>query len=133
LNQFGNVIVDGVAASDLEACMTLQEQPAADRARLSLEAASFDGEVSQRFNAALRRLDEVMVAQNLSANAQLEVDAEGYELPVIRGSGERIQSVQNIVIEIHDPTLPHYVELVSILRECGFALKTMSGEIWGSP
>jgi FkbM family methyltransferase len=130
LNRFENVIVYPAAVSDEERNITLFEQPEKDRARLSITAPSLSGDMPQRFVVPARRLDAIIEENNLDHIDLIKIDAEGHELNVIVSLGGQIDVVRNMIIEIYDPKLDIYIELINIIRNSGFTLLTVDGRIW---
>ena len=82
-------------------------------------------EVTQRLPLSLRRLDKVWPA-GLAPPCFVKVDVQGFELNVLKGFGELLNSVLCIELEVVLVPLyrsqPHLVEIVDFLRANGFGL-----------
>lgn len=130
INNFSNLIVHCAAVSNEGGFVTLHDQPAADRSRLSIVSASLPGDEPQRFRVPLVRLDEIIGDQKLQKIKLLKIDTEGHEWAAIEGLGEAIRKVDNFIIEIWDPTLPDYQKLIRHLKAHDYKLRTVDGDPW---
>jgi FkbM family methyltransferase len=132
LNGFSNCIVYVAAAGDHDGPLMLHNQPSSDRSRLSVSAPSIPGDLPQRFCVSVRRLDGLMRENDLARAKLLKIDAEGHELNVVKGLGNNIEAVENILVEIWDPLREEYQELVQILKQRGFELRKVDGSPWSA-
>jgi hypothetical protein len=71
-----------------------------------------------------------MRENDLARAKLLKIDAEGHELNVVRGLGNNIEAVENIIVENWDPLREEYQELVQILKQRGFELRKVDGSPW---
>ena len=51
----------------------------------------------------------------------LKIDAEGAELPILRGAGETLRKTQSAVLEVGRDEKP----ILDVLRDCGFQIRSM--------
>lgn len=130
LNNFGNLVVYPAAASDQQRFLILHDQPPTDRARLSIMEPSLAGDMPQRFVVPAIRLDTLLEDHGLSQVRLLKIDAEGHEPQVLSGLGERLKDIDNIIVEVCEPHLPHYVKMADRLRQEGFILRTVDRQPW---
>jgi Methyltransferase FkbM domain len=111
----------------------LNDQPLNDRARLSVTAASLAGDMPQRFAVPARALVNIMKERSLDGITLLKIDAEGHELEIVKGIGERLRSVQNMIVEVHDASLPKCNEMLRLLAAAEFEFFTVHGKRWLGP
>ena len=130
LNDFENIVVYPAAASDEEKTVTFHEQNPHDRSRLSLEGASASGEQGQQFCVPARRLESILTEQAIASVGLMKIDAESHELPVVKGLGARLATIENLIIEVWDPAQPYYQEMFQILAAGGFEFFTVTGQPW---
>jgi FkbM family methyltransferase len=130
LNGFTNCIVCVAAASDHDGTVELRNQPSSDRSRLSISHPSMAGDLPQRFCVLVRRLDGLIRENDVSRAKLLKIDAEGHELSVVKGLGDAIEVIENIIVEMWDPVREEYQELVHVLRQRGFELRKVDGTSW---
>ena len=72
-----------------------------------------------------------MIRENaLSCIKLLKIDAEGHELNVLKGLGESIKTIENIIVEMWDPSRDDYRKLAQILSQSGFAFHKVDGNQW---
>jgi FkbM family methyltransferase len=131
LNGWGSVTVFVATISDSDGGVTLQDQPVGDRSRLSVNAPSLAGDQPQRFWVPKLRLDRVIEEAHVPGRIRLvKIDTEGHEYEAITGLADSIARVDHFIIEVWDPGRPEYVRLANHLKESGFALRTVDGNMW---
>jgi FkbM family methyltransferase len=130
INGFDNVTVYPAAAGDENDFVTLCDQPTRDRSRLSIVAPSIPGDERQRFRVPLMRLDKILGDERIVRTALVKIDTEGQEWPVVRSAGDAIGAIDNLLIEVWDPSRPEYRALAAHLKGQGFALRNVRGETW---
>jgi Methyltransferase FkbM domain len=73
-----------------------------------------------------------MRENDMSRAKLLKIDTEGHELNVVKGLGDSIEVVDNIIVEMWDPLREEYQELVQLLRQRGFELRKVDGTPWSA-
>jgi FkbM family methyltransferase len=68
--------------------------------RLSISEPSIAGDLPQQFCVSATRLDGLMRENDVSRAKLLKIDAEGHELNVVKGLGDSIEVVDNIIVEM---------------------------------
>jgi FkbM family methyltransferase len=132
LNSFADCTVCVSAASDRDGILILRNQPSSDRSRLSISGPSIAGDLPQRFCIMARRLDGLMRENEVLHAKLLKIDAEGHELNVLKGLGDSVELVDNIIVEMWDPVREEYQELTQLLRQQGFELRKVDGRPWSA-
>lgn len=132
VNGYTNLSVHVAAAGAQDGWFRLEEQPAADKAKLSLQ----DGEAigtGTTFTVPVRRLDGLLAAEGINRVALLKIDTEGYEPSAVAGLGSAIASVDHIVLELLPEVRqqpPSVAPLLAMLTEAQFDLRTVTGMAW---
>ena len=80
----------------------------------------------------VRRLDGLMRENDVLHAKLLKIDAEGHELNVLKGTGDSIELVDNIIVEMWDPVREEYQDLVQLLCQQGFELRKVDGSPWSA-
>src|SRR5262249_17670140 len=110
--------------------VTLKAQAQADKSRLTVAGHGVN-DSKQSFIVPLVRLDKVLADQNVDHVDLIKIDVEGFELEVLRGLGERMAQVRNIILEVLPVTpLPIVSEIANLLTTSGFDLRTVDGTAW---
>lgn len=75
----------------------------------------------------VRRLDDILMVEDLHKPCLLKIDTEGYELEVLRGATQLLQHLQTIVVEMHfnKPSSYFPYQIVNMLHDSGFQLVDM--------
>lgn len=130
LNGFTNVVTICAAAGCENGFIKIPLQCERDRARLSLVErgpSDLDGAVE----VPLRRLDDLLAVNEVTATKLVKIDVEGYELEVLQGLGQRIGSCAHIILEVLESSDSKRTgEIATLLTDAGFSLKTVSGQPW---
>jgi FkbM family methyltransferase len=131
VNEFANLLVCVAAVGDRDDVIELSDQAASDKSRLSLQLPAVNDR-PQRFRVPLVRLDSLFSQTDCQRVRLLKVDVEGYELEVLKGLGERGPQIEHIIAEVLDAERPaaRSQELLTMLRDQGFVLKTVRGAPW---
>ena len=130
INNFNNILVYVAAAGDANRSVTLKAQAQTDKSRLTLAGQGVN-DIKQSFIVPLVRLDKVLADQNVDHVDLIKIDVEGFELEVLRGLGERVAQVDNIILEVLPVTpLPIVSEIANVLTASGFNLRTVDGKAW---
>ena len=77
-----------------------------------------------------------MDAENLTHIALLKIDTEGYELEVLKGLGQALYKVDNIILEVLPMALTaegRTGELLTLLENAGFEFHTVTQHPWKMP
>src|SRR5262245_60430945 len=123
INDFDNIVVYVAAAGDTDRSVTLKAQAQTDKSRLTLDGHGVN-DSKQSFIVPLVRLDKVLADQNVDHVDLINIDVEGFELEVLRGLGERMTQVRNIILEVLPVTpLPIVSEIANLLTTSGFRPK----------
>ena len=78
----------------------MSDQAPTDRALLSI--GGHGKNERQRFEVQVRRLDGVLGGLGLDRVRLIKVDVEGYELAVLQGLGDRLERVENLILEFYE-------------------------------
>lgn len=132
LNGLTNLIAMCAAAGQESGFIKFPIQSDRDRARLSLLERS-SSNLSPMVEVPVRRLDEIMTANNLTAPKLVKIDVEGYELEVLMGLGNRLTACRNIILEILERSDAERTgNIAKLLADAGFSLKDVNGQPWQS-
>ena len=130
LNGFANITVLAAAVDEADGFTSLKNQSRQDKARLTLAGPGVnDGALTFVVpKITLRWLLETYALR--SANL-LKIDVEGFELEVLKGAGDAIRTIENIVLEVlpgedADRTLA----IERTLRDFGFQMFDVDGAAW---
>jgi FkbM family methyltransferase len=130
LNGFANITVIAAAVDEADGFKSLKNQSRQDKARLTLAGPGVnDGALTFVVpEITLRWLIETYTLRPVNL---LKVDVEGFELEVLKGAGDAIRAIENIVLEIlpgedADRTLA----IERILRDFGFQMFDVDGSPW---
>lgn len=129
LNGFNNVELYIAAAGERDDMIALPVQADSDTSRLTLSGAGVNDQ-AQQFHVPILRLDSLLARHDLERVRLLKIDVEGYELEVIRGLGDRLETVDHIIFELLDPSHAATAAICEHLESRGFALKTVKGDTW---
>lgn len=127
INAFDNVRVVVAAVGSQDTLVTLSNQAAHDKSKLSLAANWAQPATRQSFTVAEVRLDTV--SADLSRIKLLKVDVESYEWELLGAAGETLAKTDNIIIELH-PESPNVAASAARLQEAGFDLMDVFGAPW---
>jgi len=130
LNGFINIIVVVGAVGAADGFVSLSNQPRSDRSRLTLDGAGVnDGR--QAFVVPTIRLDTLFKAHGLDRVDLLKVDVEGFELEVLRGAGDALADVKNVIVEMLPDAQAEKTEAAArLLQASGFRLSDVEGTDW---
>jgi FkbM family methyltransferase len=130
LNGISNAVLYVAAAGAEAGFVELLAQAPTDTSRLTLAGRSVnDG--SERFVVPTLRLDSLIERCGLKRVDLLKIDVEGFELPVLRGLGDRLEIVGTIAFEVLPDTASSAVqEIAELLSDAGFRLRTLDDPVW---
>jgi FkbM family methyltransferase len=127
LNGFANITVVAAAVDEAYGFTSLKNQTRQDKARLTLAGAGVnDGALT--FVVPKITLRWLLETYKLRPVTLLKIDVEGFELEVLKGAGDAIRAVENIVFEIlpgEDAGRAQAVE--RILQDFGFQMFDVDG------
>lgn len=127
-NGFNHILTVCAAAADVSGSLTLSNQTATDKARLTL-AGDGVNDNGQRFIVPTFSVPDLMAATDIDHIHLLKVDVEGYELPVFRGAESVLNRVDAIIFEaLQEEDVSSRDAIVRLLQSHGFSLFTMDGE-----
>jgi FkbM family methyltransferase len=130
LNDFHNITVVAAAAGASDGFASLRQQPAHDKARLSLAGAGVtDRELT--FVVPVIPLARLFRMHDIGRVDLLKIDVEDFEIEVLRGAGDTLAAVQHIIIEVlpdGDPRKARHIE--QLLQGFGFRLSDVEGAEW---
>ncbi len=132
LNGFANITVVAAAAAvdEADGFVSLKNQSRQDKARLTLAGPGVnDGALT--FVVPKITLRWLIETYKLRPVTLLKIDVEGFELEVLKGAGDAIGTIENIVFEVlpgEDVDKTRAIE--SMLRECGFQMFDVDGAPW---
>jgi FkbM family methyltransferase len=135
-NGFDNVIVHVAAAGRTFDRITLRQQSALDRSRLSLRqgADQFNNSAHPLFCVPVLPLSDLLQQANLNRVKLLKIDVEGFEAEVLAGLGGESERVQHILLEVllNEKSLVDATSAVfEQLLNCGFSRwRTVEGSPW---
>ncbi len=131
VNGFTNLKLFVAAAGEKPGAVWLHEQAASDRSVLSLDL-SVGKNLPQAYEVNLVTLDSVVDACGGRMVDVLKIDVEGFELDVLRGLGEKLANVRQIIFEFLNPAGQEAKShsLVEFLLSSGFELRNVKGEAW---
>ncbi len=130
LNAFSNIVVITAAAAAGEGWIALKAQSRRDRSRLTLTGPGVsDGALT--FITPTISLAWLFRTQNIKRANVLKIDVEGYELEVLRGAGQSLAAVENLIFEVL-PDMPsdRALAVARALRDVGFLLFDVLGAPW---
>lgn len=126
-NGFQNILTVCAAAADQSGHMTLANQSATDKARLTLAGGGMN-DTGQRFLVPTFSVPDLMAATDVAHIHLLKVDVEGFELPVFRGAAAVLSKVDAIIFEVlPEEDAGDRDTLFALLEGHGFAFFTMDG------
>lgn len=131
VNGFTNLELIVAAVGDRAGTVTLSDQPATDKSKLSLTDPLTPSVA--RFVVPLVRLDEVLAAHQVAKCTLMKIDVEGFEEDVFRGLGQAAGLVENIVVEVLKPTAEAVTKLTNLLPPRAnqqLELLNVHGEPW---
>ena len=132
LNGFANIVVVAAAVAEADGFTSLKNQSRQDKARLTLTGPGVnDGALT--FVVPKITLRWLLETYTLRPVNLLKIDVEGFELEVLKGAGDAIRDVENIVFEIlpgEDADKTRAIE--RMLRDCGFQMFDVDGAAWCS-
>jgi FkbM family methyltransferase len=130
LNGFANITVIAAAVDEADGFASLRIQSRQDKARLTLSGPGVnDGALTFVVpKITLRWLLETYKLRTLNL---LKIDVEGFELEVLKGAGDAIRAIENIVFEVlsgEDADRTQAIE--TMLRDFGFQMFDVDGAAW---
>jgi FkbM family methyltransferase len=130
LNGIANIVVFAAAVDESDGFTSLKNQSRQDKARLTLAAPGInDGALT--FVVPRITLRWLLETYKLSIVNLLKVDVEGFELEVLKGTGDAMRAVENIVFEVLPGEDTDKVRAIErILRDFGFQMFDVDGAIW---
>jgi FkbM family methyltransferase len=135
VNGFINLKLFVAAVSDVSGMVELCDQDITDRSVLTMLDSGGKNE-AQKFTVPLLRLDSILKDQGERRIKLLKLDVEGLELEAVKGLGDRIKNVDNLLFELLEVNpSPRTLELFLLLAAEGFEIRTLDGVPWthGSP
>lgn len=128
LNGFDWIDVVPAAASDSDGFVRLSQQSGSDKARLTI-AGDGVNDTGVHFLCACVRLDGLLDRLDVGGEVRLlKIDVEGHELEVLRGAGDALDRVGNVIYEALPETSPDvHGAIVDLLRSRGFVLSDVNG------
>jgi FkbM family methyltransferase len=130
LNGFTNITVVAAAVDEADGFTSLKNQSRHDKARLTLGGPGVNDDelvfVVPRIT--LRWLIETYGLRPVNL---LKIDVEGFELEVLKGAGDAMRAIENIVFEVlpgEDAEKTPAIERT--LRDCGFQMFDVDGAPW---
>lgn len=134
-NGFTNLKLFVAAVSDVSGTAELCDQDITDRSVLTMLEVGGKNE-AQKFTVPLLRLDSIFESVGERRIKLLKLDVEGLEIEAVKGLGDRIKCVDNLLFELleRNPS-PRTLDLFSLLEEEGFEIRTLDGVPWihGTP
>lgn len=130
LNGFANITVVAAAVAEADGFTSLKNQSRQDKARLTLAGSGVnDGALS--FVVPKITLRWLIDTYELRPLKLLKIDVEGFELEVLKGAGDAMRAIENIVLEIlpgedADRTLA----IERILRDFRFQMFDVDSAPW---
>jgi FkbM family methyltransferase len=129
VNGFDNVVVYVAGIGKSSDWVSLRDQPATDRSKLSLLESSTEAR-GPEFAVPVFQLETLWSRAKISRAALLKIDTEGYEAEVLLGGKPVLPTVANIILEIL-PENRQNAELVArLLLHEGMTLYTVEGNAW---
>lgn len=130
LNGFDNIVVIVAAAGAADGFVTLRNQVATDKSRLTLLGEGV-GDTSQRFDVPLLRVDTIATRNRVGRIKLLKIDVEGFELEVLRGATAALGITENIIFEsLPDTGYETRGEIFRLLSDAGFRMSDVRGAQW---
>jgi FkbM family methyltransferase len=130
LNRFANITVIAAAVDEAEGFVSLENQSRQDKARLTLASPGVnDGALT--FVVPKITLRWLLETYELRPVTLLKIDVEGFELEVLKGTGDAIRAIENIVFEVlpgEDADRTRAIE--RMLRDCGFQMFDVDDAAW---
>jgi len=129
-NGFSNLVVYVGAAASTAGAVRLAHQPETDRARLSLRDRAGNEDVP-KFRVPVHTLAEVCTAESIKRVHLLKIDVEGLEHEVLKGLGDKLACVDNIIAELLPGNVHRPGSLLSFFQDEGqWLLRTVQGTRW---
>jgi len=131
VNSFSNLKLYVAAAGEHFGSVELHNQLSSDRSVLTLLPEGGKNE-SQSFEVLILRLDSVLAQHEIQRVKLAKVDVEGYELQVLRGLGERLKDIDNVIFEYFDTPERRDANksLLRLFAHYGFHLRAVNGKKW---
>jgi FkbM family methyltransferase len=130
LNGFINIIVVAAAVDESDGFTSLQNQSRQDKARLTLAGPGInDGALT--FVVPKITLRWLLETYKLRTMNLLKIDVEGFELEVLKGAGDAIRSIENIVFEIlPGEDADRMLAIERMLQDFDFQMFDVDGAAW---
>ena len=130
LNGFTNITVVAAAVDEANGFTSLKNQSRHDKARLTLGGPGVNDDelvfVVPRIT--LRWLIETYGLRSVNL---LKIDVEGFELEVLKGAGDAMRAIENIVFEVLPGENAEKTPAIErMLRGCGFQMFDVDGAQW---
>jgi FkbM family methyltransferase len=130
LNGFTNITVVVAAVDEADGFTLLKNQSRQDKARLTLAGPGVnDGATT--FVVPKITLRWLLETYKLRTVNLLKIDVEGFELEALKGAGDEMRAIENIVFEVlpgEDADKTSAIERK--LRDCGFQMFDVDGAEW---
>ena len=130
LNGFANIVVVAAAVAEADGFKSLKNQTRQDKARLTLAGPGVnDGALT--FVVPKITLSWLFETYGLQRVNLLKIDVEGFELEVLQGARDAIETVDNIVLEVlPDERIDKSRTIEQMLRARGFDIFDVEGLAW---
>ena len=130
LNGFANITVVAAAVAEVDGFIALKNQSRQDKARLTLAGPGVnDGALT--FVVPKITLRWLFETYELRPVTLLKIDVEGFEHEVLKGAGDAIQSIENIVFEVLPGEGADKTQAIEkMLRDFGFQMFDVNGALW---
>jgi FkbM family methyltransferase len=129
VNGFDNLKLYLAVAGAGPDMVELHNQSPTDKSRLTLCLEPVN-DLPQVFVVPMLTLESLIERNRVGKVKLLKIDAEGYEAEVLRGLGDSVSLVENIVLEVlydSPETGKRSDAAIGFLREHGFELRTVAG------